>query len=94
MNMNYRIITQTPPTTVKRQDGTETQKCSLVMQELGGKYENAFVATLLGNMASLKFYPNDVVFACLRFTVREYNQQLYMDCMVQDIVKLSTNNAF
>ena len=60
----------------------------------GGKYENAFVATLLGNMASLKFFTNDVVFACLRFTVREYNQQLYMDCMVQDIVKLSTNNAF
>ena len=92
--MNYRIITQTPPTTVKRQDGTETQKSSLVMQELGGKYENAFVATLLGNMASLKFFTNDVVFACLRFTVREYNQQLYMDCIVQDIVKLSTNNAF
>ena len=94
MKQDFRVVQQTQAVSVQRQDGTQTQKCTLVLQELGGKYENAFAATLLGNMASLKFYPNDVVFACLRFTVREYNQQLYMDCMVQDIVKLSTNNAF
>ena len=94
MKQIFRVVSQTQAVSVQRQDGTQTQKCSLVLQELGGKYENAFVATLLGNMASLKFFTNDVVFACLRFTAREYNQQLYMDCMVQDIVKLSTNNAF
>lgn len=94
MKQVFRVVQQTQAVSVQRQDGTQTQKCSLVLQELGGKYENAFVATLLGNMASLKFFTNDVVFACLRFTVCEYNQQLYMDCMVQDIVKLSTNNAF
>lgn len=94
MKQIFRVVSQTQAVSVQRQDGTQTQKCSLVLQELGGKYENAFVATLLGNMASLKFYQNDVVFACLRFTAREYNQQIYMDCMVQDIVKLSTNNAF
>ena len=94
MKNMFRVIQQTQAVSVQRQDGTQTQKCTLVLQELGGKYENTFAATLLGNMTSLKFYQNDVVFACLRFTAREYNQQLYMDCMVQDIVKLSTNNAF
>lgn len=94
MNMNYRIITQTPPTTVKRQDGTETQKCSLVMQELGGKYANSYVATLLGNLAKLQFKQNDIVVAALRFTHREYNGAYYMDCMVQDIVKLDINSIF
>jgi hypothetical protein len=49
---------------------------------------------MLGNMTSLKFYQNDIVFAALRFSTREYNQQIYMDCMVQDIVSLNTNNAF
>lgn len=74
MKQVFRVVQQTQAVSVQRQDGTQTQKCTLVLQELGGKYENAFAATLLGNMASLKFYPNDVVFACLRFTVREYNQ--------------------
>ena len=49
---------------------------------------------MLGNMASCKFYPNDLVFASLRFQHREYNQQYYMDSTVQDIVKVSSNTSF
>ena len=94
MKTILKVVAQTTTQQVKRQDGTQTQKCTLVLQELGGKYENSFAATMLGNMASLKFLQNDVVYACLRFSTREYNQQTYMDCTVQDIVKLSTNNVF
>lgn len=94
MKQVFRVVRQTQAVSVQRQDGTQTQKCTLVLQELGGKYENSFAATMLGNMASLKFLQNDVVYACLRFSTREYNQQTYMDCTVQDIVKLSTNNVF
>jgi len=94
MKMLLRVVSQTTAVSVQRQDGTQTQKCTLVLQELGGKYENSYAATMLGNMASLKFYQNDIVFASLRFQSREYNQQFYMDCTIQDIVKLSTNNAF
>ena len=94
MKQIFRVVTQTPVVSVQRQDGTQTQKCTLVLQELGGKYENSFAATMLGNMTSLKFYQNDIVFAALRFSTREYNQQIYMDCMVQDIVSVNTNNAF
>ena len=94
MKQVFRVVRQTQAVSVQRQDGTPTQKCTLVLQDLGGKYENSFAATMLGNMASLKFLQNDVVYACLRFSTREYNQQIYMDCTVQDIVKLSTNNVF
>ena len=79
---------------VTRQDGTLTQKCSIVLQEVGGKYEDSYTATLLGNMASCKFYQGDIVFVSLRFQHREYNGQYYMDCTVQDIIKFSTGNAF
>ena len=94
MKQIFRVVSQTQAVSVQRQDGTQTQKCTLVVQELGGKYDDSFAATMLGNMASLKFYPKDIVYACLRFSTREYNQQVYMDCMVQDIVKLDINSIF
>lgn len=94
MKQVFKVVAQTQPEPVKRQDGTMTQKCTIVLQELGGKYENSFAATMLGNMASLKFYPNDYVYAVLRFLHREYKEQFYMDCTVLDIIKYSTSNAF
>lgn len=94
MKKIFRVIAQSSIQSVQRKDGTMTQKCTLVLQELGGKYENSFVATLLGNMASLKFYQNDIVYASLRFEHREYNGNFFMDCNCQDIVKINTSNAF
>lgn len=94
MKSILKVVAQTATQQVKRQDGTNTQKCTLVLQEVGGKYDNSYVATLLGNMASCVFYPGDVVFASLRFQHREYNGQFYMDCVVQEIIKLHTSNAF
>lgn len=94
MKTVFKVVAQTTAAPVKKQDGTQTQKSTIVLQELGGKYENSFAATLLGNMASLKFCLNDTVFAALRFQHREYNGQYYMDCTVQDIIKFNTSNAF
>ena len=42
----------------------------------------------------MKFVQNDLVYAVLRFTARDYNGQTYMDCMVQDIVKLTEGSIF
>lgn len=94
MKAIFKVVAQTAPQPVSRQDGTQTQKCTIVLQEFGGRYENSYVCSMLGNMASCKFYPNDLVFASLRFQHREYNQQYYMDCTLQDIVKVSTNDPF
>lgn len=63
-------------------------KCNIILQEMGGKYENQYAATMLGNAAQLKFYPNDTVAATLRFTTREYNGQVFQDILITEIEKL------
>ena len=52
MKTILKVVAQTTTQQVKRQDGTQTQKCTLVLQEMGGKYENSYATTLLGNLAS------------------------------------------
>ena len=83
----YKVIAQTEPVAITKQDGTTTQKSTIVLQQLGGKYEDSFAATLLGNQA--KFYPNDLVVANLRCSSREYNSQYYQDCIINEIRKLA-----
>lgn len=94
MKKIFKVVAQTATQAVTRQDGTQTQKCIIVLQEVGGRYEDSYAAVMLGNMASCKFYQNDLVYAALRFQHREYNGQYYMDCTVQDIIKFTTGNAF
>ena len=67
---------------------TESEKCNIVLQEMGGKYENQYAAAMLGNMAQCKFAPGTLVAVTLRFTTREYNGQVYQDILVTDIEKL------
>ena len=62
-------------------------KRTLVLQELGGKYENSYVVTALGNLASIQFSEGDLVIATLRFQSREYNGQMFMDVVATEIVK-------
>ena len=72
--------------TINTQNGT-TQKTTIVLQVFGGKYENSYVASLLGNQA--KFYAGDIVWASLRFSAREYNGSSYQDITIQDIVSFT-----
>ncbi len=62
-------------------------KCNIVLQEMGGKYENQYVAAMLGNLALCRFQPGDVVAATLRFTTNEYQGQVYQDILVTDLYK-------
>lgn len=63
--------------------------CNVVLQELGGKYENTYVATVFGEQAGIRFGKDELVAAALRFSTREYNGQVYQDIVVNEIVKLS-----
>ena len=63
-------------------------KCNILLQEMGGKYENQYAASMLGNLAQLKFYPGEIVVATLRFQSREYNGQVFQDILVTDVEKL------
>ena len=66
----------------------QLNKRNLVLKELGGKFENEYVVSVLGNAASLQFYEGDLVAVTLRFQTREYNGQVFQDITVTDIVKL------
>ena len=62
--------------------------CYVVHQELGGKYENSYVATILGERANIRFELDDLVAASLRFSTREYSGQTYQDIVVSEIIKI------
>jgi hypothetical protein len=61
----------------------------IVLQELGGKYENRYCVSVLGNLAQCQWYENDLVAAALRFNTHEVGGTHYQDITVLDIVKLS-----
>ena len=87
----FRVKSQSDTFFVQSQkaEGGQTSKCNIVLRELGGKYENSYVATILGEQAKMRFAQNDLVAASLRFSTREYNGQVYQDIMVNEIVKLN-----
>ena len=60
----------------------------LVLQELGGKYENSYAVTVLGNLATIEFAEGELVIANLRFQTREYNGQVFMDVIANEICKI------
>ena len=91
MKTLFKVITQKEPFKVQKQDGTTIAKCSIILQEIGGQFENTFACTLLGNAAECKYFPNDYVWASLRFSTREYQNQSYQDILVQDIISFTNH---
>lgn len=86
MKTFFKVVSQSEPVSINTQNGP-TQKSTIILQEIGGKYEDSYVASLLGNQ--VKFYPGDYVWAALRFSAREYNGSSYQDITIQDIVPFS-----
>jgi hypothetical protein len=56
---------------------------------LGGKFENSYVATILGEQANMRFAKDELVVASLRFSTREYNGQIFQDIVVNEIIKIN-----
>ena len=90
MKTFFRVQAQSETFQVPSQkaEGGQISKCNIVLQELGGKFENSYVATILGEQAKIRFIKNDLVVASLRFSTREYNGQVYQDIVVSEIAKL------
>ena len=91
MKKFFRVIAQSEPFAVQSQkaEGGQISKCNIVLQELGGKVENSYVATILGEQANMRFAKDELVVASLRFSTREYNGQVYQDILISEIVKLN-----
>lgn len=88
--MFMRVVQQGEAFAVQSQKSENGQmmKCNIVLQEMGGKYENQYAVVMLGNIAQCKFAPGTLVAVTLRFTTREYNGQVYQDILVTDIEKV------
>ena len=91
MKTFFRVLAQSEMSTVPSQtaEGGQLSKCSIVLQEWGGKYENSYVATVLGEQAKMRFVKDELVVASLRFSTREYNGQVYQDIVVNEIIKIN-----
>ena len=72
----------------EKAEGGSLNKRNLVLQEIGGKYENQYAVTALGNLAQTVFYPGEYVWAALRFQTREYNGQVSQDITATEIIKV------
>ena len=83
-----KVVAQGEPFAVQSQkaENGQVMKCNIVLQEVGGKYEDTYVAAMLGQLASCKFYAGELVYAVLRFQTREYNGQMFQDILAVEIV--------
>ena len=71
----------------QKAEGGQTQKCNIVLRELGGsKFENEYACAMLGTLASCRFSDGDVVFATLRFSTHEYQGQAFQEVLATEIV--------
>ena len=86
MKSIFKVVQQGEAFSVQSQksDSGHTMKCNIVLQELGGKYEDSYVATMLGPVAEKRFEPGQLLAVKLRFSTREYNGQVYQDIVVSE----------
>ena len=86
----FKIMAQSDTFAVPSQkaEGGQVNKCNIILQDVGGKYENSYVAAVLGEQANIRFMRDDLVVASLRFSTREYNGQTYQDIVVTEIIKI------
>ena len=91
MTQIFKVTAQSETFSVPSQkaEGGQISKCNVVLQEPGGKFENSYVATILGEQAKIRFAKDDLVVASLRFSTREYNGQMYQDIVVSEIVRIN-----
>ncbi|MBQ8866841.1 MAG: hypothetical protein IJ013_03855 [Bacteroidaceae bacterium] len=87
----FRVVKCGEPFTVQstKAEGGQVQKKYIHLQEIGGKFSDQYVATLLGKDAACNFYPGDVLAASLRASVSEYNEKMYQDILVVDFYKFN-----
>lgn len=91
MRQIFKVVSQGELFTIPSQktESGFTYKSNIVLQDIGGKHANTYVAALMGNAAQCKYLPGKVVAASLKFAVHEHNGQTYQDVVVEDIVSFN-----
>ncbi len=72
----------------EKAEGGSLNKRNMVLQELGGKYENQYAASTLGELAKKDVNEGDLVVATMRFQSREYNGQAFQDITITELYKI------
>jgi len=86
----YKIVFVGDPFTITKKDGTTCQKQIINLREMGGKYEDQYAVTWLGDKP-LNLNEGATIVASLRFSVRTYEGQDYQDITLQEYVVLDPN---
>jgi hypothetical protein len=73
----------------EKSESGQLNKRNMVLKELGGKFENEYAVTLLGDLAKAELKEGDIIGATLRFQTREYNGQMFQDIVVTEMFGLS-----
>ena len=75
----------------KAKDGVMYKRV-VALTEVGVKYGDRVVATLLGEDArDTLFGEGDFILASVRFNTHEYNGQVYMDAVMEDYLAIAKN---
>ena len=84
-----RVVGQTEPieVTSKKQEGQKIQKCIIRFEEIGDSYTQ-YVATVLGNGATVKYLEGELVAVNLSFSSHESQGVYYQDVLAREIVKI------
>ena len=87
-----RVQAQTPIKTVqvKSEEGKQTAVCTLMVQELGGKWADSLAVQLYGDMAQKVYQPGELIVAALRFKARPVDaERIFQDVTADEIVRLN-----
>ena len=86
----FRVVQQGEAFAVQSQKAENGQimKSNIILQEMGGKYENQYVGAMLGDLALCKLQPGDIVAATLRFGTHQYEDRVFQDVLVTDLAKV------
>ena len=83
MKQILKVVAQSETIAVPSQkaEGGQVMKSTIVLQEVGGKYEDTYVATMLGNTAQCRFYAGELVVAALRFILSDLRRSQRMSIL-------------
>lgn len=86
----FRVVSQSEPLAYQKQDGTQSQKSTITLQELGGyKDEGKIIAQMWGKDAQCRYLSGALVAVNLRFCTHDYEGRSFQDIFVNDIRKLN-----
>ncbi len=86
-----KVVAQSEPVYVpsKKQEDGQLAKCYIRLKELGGDFEDEYLAVMFGNLALCKFAAGKTVAVKLQFRTHEANNAWYQDVVANEIVTLN-----